>query len=61
MFDQDGHPVVPTCESRAGARSVIDRREHDGTLAAEGRQSTSMRHIAVYVRILTRKRLACHV
>jgi len=38
---------------REAARSVIDGREHDGTLAAEGRQSTSMRHIAVYVRILT--------
>jgi hypothetical protein len=41
----DGH--------REAARSVIDGREHDGTLAAEGRQSTGMRHIAVYLRILT--------
>ena len=30
----------------------IDGREHDGTLAAEGRQLTT-RHIAVYPRILT--------
>ena len=53
LFDQDGHPVVPTCAlqsrraqwrsrmpegQRVAARSVLDGREHDGTLAADGRQ-----------------------
>ena len=37
---------------REAARSVLDGREHDGTLAAEGRRPTT-RHIAVYPRILT--------
>ena len=37
---------------REAARSVIDGREHDGTFAAEGRRLT-IRHIAVYPRILT--------
>jgi hypothetical protein len=36
LFDQRGHPVVPTCASlvptRTAARSVLDGREHDGTL-----------------------------
>ena len=37
---------------REAAPRVLDGREHDGTLAAEGRPLTT-RHIAVYPRILT--------
>ena len=39
-----GHPEA--------ARSVIDGREHDGSLTAEGRRPVT-RHIAVYPRNLT--------
>jgi hypothetical protein len=53
LFDQNGHPVVPTCAPprrraerqsrmaeghRRAARSVLDGREHDGTLDADGRR-----------------------
>jgi hypothetical protein len=53
LFDRNGHPVVPTCAPprrraerrsrmaeghRVAARSVLDGREHDGTLAADGRR-----------------------
>jgi hypothetical protein len=53
LFDQNGHPVVPTCAPprrraqrqsrmaeghREAARSVLDGREHDGTLDADGRR-----------------------
>jgi hypothetical protein len=37
---------------REAAPRVLDGREHDGILAAEGRR-LSTRHIAVYPRILT--------
>jgi hypothetical protein len=37
---------------RKAAPRVLDGREHDGILAAEGRR-LSTRHIAVYPRILT--------
>jgi hypothetical protein len=68
LFDQDGHPAVPTCASRAGARSgsqgwpkaTAKRRLAsltDASTTAPSRQkddkTTSMRHIAVYLRILT--------
>jgi len=65
LFDQDGHPVVPTCAPpvpsragalkdgrrppRSGAARVLERHEHDGTLNAEGRRSA----FAIYARILT--------
>ena len=67
LFDQDGHPVVPTClpldSPRAAAvkharrappkaaRSVLDGREHGGIITADGRQVPEAR--AVYTRILT--------
>ena len=42
---------------REAAPRVLDRREHDGTLAAEGRRPIS-RHIAVYPRILAAGNIA---
>lgn len=67
LFDQDGHPVVPTCGPLSSprtaavkharrappkaARSVLDGCEHGGIISAEGRQVPEAR--AVYTRILT--------
>jgi hypothetical protein len=46
-------PVSRMAEGhREAASRVLDGREHDGTLAAEGRRLT-IRHFAVYPRILT--------
>src|SRR5271166_3280353 len=43
---------------REAAPRVLDGREHDGTLAAEGRRPTT-HHIAVYPRILTAANRQC--
>ncbi|HEY8728409.1 MAG TPA: hypothetical protein VIL94_02425, partial [Acidothermaceae bacterium] len=67
LFDQDGHPVVPTCGPLSSprtaavkharrappkaARSVLDGREHGGIISADGRPVPEAR--AAYTRILT--------
>ena len=45
---------------REAAPRVLDGREHDGTLAAEGRR-LSFRYIAVYPRILPAANTECRI
>ena len=67
LFDQDGHPVVPTCAPFSSprtaavkharrappkaAQSVLDGLEHGGIIAPVGRHVPEAR--AVYTRVLT--------